>query len=639
MILRKISSKNVPLPTDPYIDKVRLLLNGAGTNGAQNNTFIDSSSNNHTVTRYGNVTQGSFTPYLDRYSITQELINNQVNFTSGVGTAFQFAGDFTIEGFIDFSTSSPDTSFYLCSNGSTYFAVNIDVAVGVFNIYLNSGGVTSAITSGIVVGERVHVAMVRIGSTITLYTNGVAKGTISNSGTLGYANPTLNRIGGGNPAFTAPATYSNFRIVNGTGIYTANFTPPTSNLTAVSGTSILLAQSGILVDRSGNNFLVTVTGSIAIVRESPFPPTSAYNSNVVGGSGYFDGTGDSLTLPSTAYISGTGDFTVGFLFYPTVASASAISSSPTSGALLVLMNADLTMSAYRAGVGVDATTTNKVILNAWNFVTYRRESGVLTIRINSVSGYSAANTVDYASGTLRIGTDGDGTSNPYTGFLSDFFTASSALAEYSSTTIPTAPISTTGKNCLLRFTNGGIIDSSAHAVLETVGNAQINSGKILLDGTGDFAITTTTLPGFDTNDFTVEVICTLASLTAGAFMFLSTRTSASYFTTLWGFGGDSTGKIFLFTNDYVVQSSAGAISTSTQYHIAVCRSGTSLKLFLNGTQVGSTATNSQVFAASKICLGANLDGSETMNVSIIGRVTDYARYTGTFTPPTSFPNN
>ena len=49
-------------PSDPYYEYVTMLLTGDGTNGAQNNTFVDSSTNNYTVTRYGNTTQGSFSP-------------------------------------------------------------------------------------------------------------------------------------------------------------------------------------------------------------------------------------------------------------------------------------------------------------------------------------------------------------------------------------------------------------------------------------------------------------------------------------------------------------------------------------------------------------------------------------------------
>ena len=48
---------------DPYYEYTTLLLPGNGTNGAQNNTFLDGSTNNFTITRNGNTTQGTFSPF------------------------------------------------------------------------------------------------------------------------------------------------------------------------------------------------------------------------------------------------------------------------------------------------------------------------------------------------------------------------------------------------------------------------------------------------------------------------------------------------------------------------------------------------------------------------------------------------
>ena len=52
-----------PVTSDPYFEYTTLLLPGNGTNGAQNNTFLDSSANNFTITRNGNTTQGTFSPF------------------------------------------------------------------------------------------------------------------------------------------------------------------------------------------------------------------------------------------------------------------------------------------------------------------------------------------------------------------------------------------------------------------------------------------------------------------------------------------------------------------------------------------------------------------------------------------------
>ena len=53
----------VNVASDPYFKNTVLLLNGDGTNNANNNTFIDSSTNNYTLTRAGTPTQGSFSPH------------------------------------------------------------------------------------------------------------------------------------------------------------------------------------------------------------------------------------------------------------------------------------------------------------------------------------------------------------------------------------------------------------------------------------------------------------------------------------------------------------------------------------------------------------------------------------------------
>ena len=50
--------------TDPSQKAVTLLLRADNaTNGSQNNTFLDTSGNNYTITRNGNPTQGTFVPY------------------------------------------------------------------------------------------------------------------------------------------------------------------------------------------------------------------------------------------------------------------------------------------------------------------------------------------------------------------------------------------------------------------------------------------------------------------------------------------------------------------------------------------------------------------------------------------------
>jgi len=57
---------------DPFFENVTLLLPGNGTNGAQNNTFLDGSTNNFTITRNGNTTQGTFSPFSQTFIRCQD---------------------------------------------------------------------------------------------------------------------------------------------------------------------------------------------------------------------------------------------------------------------------------------------------------------------------------------------------------------------------------------------------------------------------------------------------------------------------------------------------------------------------------------------------------------------------------------
>lgn len=80
----------------------------------------------------------------------------------------------------------------------------------------------------------------------------------------------------------------------------------------------------------------------------------------------------------------------------------------------------------------------------------------------------------------------------------------------------------------------------------------------------------------------------------------------------------------------------GALPTNlTWAHYAACRSGSSVKFFLDGTQTGSTATDSTSFPSAPFFIGNNFSTVDELNGQIASiRVTKAARYTTTFTPPT-----
>ena len=186
---------------DPFFNYVTLLLPGNGTNGAQNNTFVDSSTNNFTITRNGNTTQGTFSPFSQTgwsnyFDGSGDYLT--LSTTSAIGTS-----DFTIEAFIYMSSISSDNWIF----DSRLFSV--DNTTGITIVFRNS---TSKITVGsfgttyltsttsLTANQWYYVAVVRNSGTLTLYINGVSEDSASHSVNLTSTNLTIgsNRTGGNN---------------------------------------------------------------------------------------------------------------------------------------------------------------------------------------------------------------------------------------------------------------------------------------------------------------------------------------------------------------------------------------------------------------------------------------------------------
>ena len=95
--------------------------------------------------------------------------------------------------------------------------------------------------------QWVHFALTRDGNTFRAFENGVLLGTQTSSTAVG--NPRAAAIGGYANDDTTNYGFngfiSNFRIVNGSSVYTSNFTPPTAPLTNVTNTKLLCCKSNL----------------------------------------------------------------------------------------------------------------------------------------------------------------------------------------------------------------------------------------------------------------------------------------------------------------------------------------------------------------------------------------------------------
>lgn len=159
-----------------------------------------------------------------------------------------------------------------------------------------------------------------------MFLNGVQEGSTYSDSTT-YLNGASRPIIGANGVNTIYDNYngyiSNLRALKGTAIYTANFTPPTAPLTAITNTSLLLnfTNAGIY-DSAAKNDLETVGNAQVSTTQAKWGATSMA----------FDGTGDWLTVIDKPVLRfGTGAFTVeGWLYLGATGAARGIVGKGTS---------------------------------------------------------------------------------------------------------------------------------------------------------------------------------------------------------------------------------------------------------------------------------------------------------------------
>lgn len=526
-VLKNIKAATWP-SYDPYFENTTLLLHGNGTNGGQNNTFLDSGTANSgsgfTITRNGNTTQGTFSPFSQTgwSNYFDGTGNGYVRFADA-GSVLDLSGDFTVE-FWSFSPAIATTNATL----NLYFSVD---TLDRFQLYQTSSAVILAINSSNVInytgsqpGLNVqnHFAVVRNGSTVTLYINGISVASGTSSYSIACTDITIGgqdrRASSQGPAYHGCNAYiSNFRVVKGTAVYTSNFTPPTTPLTAISGTSLLTCQANRFVDSSTNALVATVGSGASVQAFSPFAPTAAYSASTVGGSGYFDGSGDYLNTGSnTAFALGTGDFTWETWLYRTVSATQEIYTSMTTDGLIIYISGNAAV-VRRFGVADLLTSSASIDLNTWTHIAVARSGTTLSMWINGSrsAGGTTTNSTNFAQSGLRIGINDVG-SSAYTGYMSNLRVVKGTAVydpTQTSITVPTAPLTNiSNTSLLLNFTNAAIIDNTAKNVLETVGSAQISTtqskfggASLYFDGTGDYLkYLGTVTAGFGSGNFTIE---------------------------------------------------------------------------------------------------------------------------------------
>ena len=630
---------------------------------ATNNGFVDSSALLNPITRTGTPTQGSFAPFgtlwSNYFSGTSDYLSAPTSAGFTLGT-----GDFTIELWMysnDVSTAQKGPFQISGTAGglSTTYTGGIALIqgangasslAGCLTVNLN-GSYLSPGTAVLSVNTWYHVAIVRSGSTVTLYLNGVSIASGTNAGNI---TGTYLSLGGYySTAYLFNGFISNFRVVKGTAVYTANFTPSTVPLTAITNTSLLTAQSNRFVDNSTNALTLTTAGAPKVQTFNPFLPTTVYSTAVQGGSAYFNGSSDYLSIPNSAPLNlSSGSWTIESWIYPInftnynlIVAKRLVSNATTSYQLYLLVTSGY-LSFYNGTTTYSSTTAPT--LNAWSHVAAVYNGTTLTLYLNGINVYSSAVTITEQNSTLLIGYDLNA-SDYFTGYISNVRIVKGTAVYTANFTPPTAPLSpVTNTSLLLNTANAGLFDYALGNDLVTIGSTtaststiKYGTGSLYFNGTSNYLTAPNNLPFvLGTGDFTIECwvytnssatqrIISVGNIGGAPYDFVLVNSSTNVYVDFF----DGTTDITTGTN-YVTQNQ--------WVYLAVTRQGTAVKVFINGALSGSGTSSVNLTANGTVTIGRY---SQAASGYFSGYISDLritkgvARYTAAFTPPTAaLPN-
>lgn len=206
-----------------------------------------------------------------------------------------------------------------------------------------------------------------------------------------------------------------------------------------------------------------------------------------------------------------------------------------------------------------------------------------------------------------------------------------------------------GSNGSTAFTdssnNAFAVTANGNAKVSTT-SAKYGTGSGLFDGNGDYLAIPAGAANFGTSNFTVEAWAYLTSnpSSPGAVVLdtipvggVGNRTNAMVWIITTG------GKLTVFSNGSFVGTSASSIPLNQWSHIALTRSGSTWRFFIDGTLDSNSFTYSaDLFTNSGALIGRVGDSA---SYYLNGRLDDvritkgFARYTANFTTPiAAFPN-
>lgn len=612
------------------------LITSVGANNAVNNTFVDSSTNSHTITATGDVTQSTFSPY--RHGGYSLYFDGATVMDLGFSTLN--SGNWTFECWVVCEQGETIVGKY--NGGNQLEAFGISNTTGYMYTHTGVGVETPTCVTDLRDGQWHYCVWERYNGSYYYWADGSLEAVFTN---------TEAPSGGGNWGMGGVASgrfkgyVKEARLSLSTAVYGGNApTTPTEPQTTSNNTDAFFTGVGLQIkDYSSNNRTFTVNAT-QLAPKTPYDYTK-YNASTNGGSMYFDGTGDGVSAANhTSFDIGSDDFTIETWFYSsnpdngyifgkgdsTTASGTSFWMSGGAGSGLYLFH----------GGSYTIMQTGALPVNQWTHLAFVRNGTNLSTYINGTSVHSttASITVNTTSNELDIGYY---PATAWIGNLEDFRFVKGTAVYTSDFTPPTAPLTAiSGTSLLLSGTNAGIIDKSqSRKFLTLSGDAKSSttqskylSSSMYFDGSGDNILTDV----MTTNgDFTVEMwirfdgsVSNPASQSPTFFVW-GTTTFMLYCTI-------ANNTMQMIGNGSGLISGSTTISADTWYHVAFARQGNTGRLFVDGNLEGSTTSfTTDLNARAVIGSEENAGYPAKAYMSDVRITKGLARYTANFTPPTA----
>ena len=587
---------------------------------------------------------------------------------------FSMSADFTVELWVYTDPSTAARSRLIENEqynvtGGWHFSYNGSDSAGSrrlgFQLGVTGGGGSRIDSnSAIPTNQWVHIAVTRYNNVIRMFVNGVQQ-TATLMTAEAFSSQSL-RIGAtlGSASNYFTGYIDSIQIIKNRALYTENFTVPTEqpqydpyyNLV-----SLLLPfddtnNSTVFGDYSSNRNIIAVYGDTKI---------STAQSKFGGSSGYFDGTGDYLSIPdSNLFVFGTNDFTIECWIKTSTANKVILdryaAGIPTNWQIYI------TSSGYLQWYTNTAKKTGSIVVTDgnWHHIAVVKSNNILNFYIDGVvDGTGLSDTTNYSTLVTYLGIGAQinsrNASYDFNGYI-DSVRITKGIARYTGNfTVPTQAFYKPynydpflNQVALLLHMDGDnnttvFNDSSVNNCgIMVLGDAKISTAQSVFggssgyfDGTGAYLTTSGTSFDLGTENWTIEFYFYrsdtnnrgLFGSRTGSYGPLQLDLVASKIKILAGTG----------TTSWTINATGTTtINTGAWYHLAAVRNGGTFNLYLNGVlEYTSTALSTlSMISTSNINIGWESDYASSPFYGYIDslRITKgIARYTTDFTPSVS----